>query len=368
MNDKLNYFGGVMKRSIILVLIVICTIIQCSCSSNEQSERVSSEKLTQTNIAATIDEKIVEGKNVLYCSSFQMAWDRLKQDILKGAVELDNQPLIANSLNSNSFDRKNIGEKNYVAEAGFVKDGVINKINQGLKEKFNTSREFNDIEDDPKAVLAYAYLYKKIIFDKDFEDTYLTFNSKNSTQNVKSFGIKNTSTYKYRKDIKNQVEIIDYLSDDDFIISIKSKSDDYIYIAKVKPKEKLSDTMQDVRKRIKTGKREAFRLGDYLSIPDINFNIEHSYNQLLNKYLKNGGFRDYYIREAKQDIMFKLSKSGALLKSGAAVEMAKSSSYVENPKTLIFDKPFLIILGEKQDKEPYFAMWVENTDAMELKE
>ena len=41
-----------------------------------------SKSLKQSVIIPTLDTPIPEGKNVIWCASFQMAWDRLKNDVI----------------------------------------------------------------------------------------------------------------------------------------------------------------------------------------------------------------------------------------------------------------------------------------------
>ena len=59
-------------------------------------------------------------------------------------------------------------------------------------------------------------------------------------------------------------------------------------------------------------------------------------------------------------IMFKLDEKGAMIKS--------KSNLVAYPipKDLIFDRPFLIYLKEK-DSPLYFAAWVANTEILKVK-
>ncbi len=40
--------------------------------------------------------------------------------------------------------------------------------------------------------------------------------------------------------------------------------------------------------------------------------------------------------------------------------------YTPGTRTFIFDKPFLIMLREALDKQPYLAAWIANTELMTL--
>jgi len=57
--------------------------------------------------------------------------------------------------------------------------------------------------------------------------------------------------------------------------------------------------------------------------------------------------------------MFKLDEKGAMVKSTSMMAAAAI------PKQLIYDRPFLIYLKDKNAKWPYFVMWVDNPELME---
>lgn len=44
--------------------------------------------------------------------------------------------------------------------------------------------------------------------------------------------------------------------------------------------------------------------------------------------------------------------------------MTKGITIIKDPKKLIFDKPFLLYMKEKDSNKPYFAMWVDNSEIM----
>ena len=60
-----------------------------------QAARVSSASLQSTVIAPTLDTPVPAGKNVIWCSSFQLAWNKLKDDIVKAPVEIKGAEEIA---------------------------------------------------------------------------------------------------------------------------------------------------------------------------------------------------------------------------------------------------------------------------------
>ncbi len=156
--------------------------------------------------------------------------------------------------------------------------------------------------------------------------------------------------------------VLDYISDNDFIIGLKSKSlKNEIILAKVNPGKTLLETITTVFGRIANVAPSLLEPGESLQIPKIDFNILHNYQELEDKLCLNNGLKDYSIIRAIQSIRFRLDEKGALLKSEAAIMLGGM------PRNYIFNKPFLLCLREKGAKYPYFAMWVDNAELL-LKE
>ena len=69
-----------------------------------------------------------------------------------------------------------------------------------------------------------------------------------------------------------------------------------------------------------------------------------------------------------QRTAFVLNEKGAEVESETIMAVTDSTSAVmerPQPKNLIFDKPFLILLKRTDSKNPYFAMFVANNELME---
>jgi len=355
-----------MRKALGLVLGLCLTMTAAFSGCKDTSvTKTTSKELKSTEICSNMESKIEKGKNLVYCSTFQLAWNELKENIIKEEIKLTNEPDIVPLLNKSLFTKKDLSDKDYVAMVGLGKDKILDKINEELKKKFGSDApkvEEKLFSDD---ILAYAYLNKNLKFKNEFEKLkeQIKFKANGNTVDVKGFGLATTNNNGKRYDIARQVAIIDYISDDDFIAKLAAESDkDEIFLAKVDSGDTLLETIDAVSRKIEKSKEERFGEKDILKVPSIDFYINHNYDELINKDLRNKGFEDYFIRKAVQDIRFKLNEKGAQLKSEAKIIMQKSAPApnVEKPKNLVFDKPYLLMLREKGAKYPYFAMWVEN--------
>ena len=359
--------GGEIKtmRKILIAFFLLMAVSNCL-AEEEKPKQVESDQLSQTVITSYVQSDIVEGKNLMYCSTFQIAWDVLSDDIIKEPLRLNGNPLMAQMLNERLTGKEDISEDCYLAMAGLNKDGIVEKIKQALKEKFNEEPGLDISLRQPDDILAYAFLLKDLKFAKEFEglDQPIYFRDKTS---VKAFGIEQYAFDEKRRSLGEQVSILDYQNDDDFIISLKSVSPkDEIILAKIVPQKTMLETMDSVFNRISSARPSVMAKDETLRIPKLDFDVLHSYTELSGRAVLNKGFEKYFISKAIQSIRFRLNEKGALLRSEAAIEIAMgiSRDIPKRPRLFIFDKPFLICLKEKGAKYPYFSMWVDNAELL----
>lgn len=351
-----------MKLKVITIILagILCLPLTSCLKKSTAVLNISSEKLKSTLITAHMEENITNDKNLIFCNTFQLAWNELKQTVVKGDVFIENDPSMVKYLNKSLSSKNDLSKEFYVALAGMKKDDIIKKINNELKDKFDgeapTVVENMQRDDD---IFAYAFLLKDLQFNKVFEnlkDT-LFFNG----TKVQCFGIKDYEAK--NREMAEQVDVKDYISNSDFIIGLKAKnSTDEIILGEVEPKSNLMETYKNIEARIKSGSSAKLAYGDKLMIPKFDFNIKHSYEELLGKNIKNKGFEDYFIIKAMQETRFKLDEKGVKLRSEARIGASKSAPV--QGKQLIFNKPFIFYMKEKGAEYPYFMMWVDNSEIM----
>ncbi len=365
-----------MKISNIIVAATLAlSIVLTGCSTNNSNDqkvhefsstRVDTNSLKNTVIIPTMDSDIVSGKNMVYCSTFQLAWNELKNGIIKEDIKVQSSPSIVESLNKGVGSKEDISDKDYVAMVGYAKDNIISQINSTLKDKFKDDAPFVEVINlQPTDIFAYSFLYKNLRFKKEFESlkTPIQFKTANGVSEVKGFGVEKYSDKSEHEEFGRQVDIFDYEGSNNFIVRISSESDnDEIILAKVRPESSLQKTVESVSSKISSSSAGKLSKNDTLQIPKFDFNISHSYSELLGKGFRNAGFEDYFILDARQDIMFLLDEKGAVLKSKSKIHSRIKG--VEESRSFIFDEPFLMYLKEKDGKHPYLALWVENPELM----
>lgn len=320
----------------------------------------------KTQITARLNEPIIQDQNLIYCATVNLTWNELS-DFMKGQISFKEPNAIVDFLNRRTFTKANLDNNSYLAYAALIKEGILDRIQKDLKEKFNEiSRvDLNPNNYSPTDILAYSFLMKNLVFEKKFEKLDIDFMGKK----VKAFGIK-----KVRRDtehkLKNQVYINRYVDNDNFTIFIKSEGHDIIGLVKT---SQVPTTMDEIiRLSIPKHGEPEYRLktDESLIIPKLELDLEHHFKEMIGQTIfVNAEASEYFIADAIQFIKFLLNEEGAKLRSEMAITARKCASFQpEIQRQFIFDKPFLIYLKEEQSDEPYFVMWVANTETMKTVE
>lgn len=310
-------------------------------------------------IDPTMKAELNDTINTIYCSSFINAWIEAK-DLHGGVIQLDSNTLLLNQLNS-IIDNNSISNKYLVARSGFIKDSIILKINHELEQKFHHTKVFSgDLNNND--IISYAYLKKELLFYSKiyqvFYDDRIIFNASDT---VDFFGLRCPwGNPKHNR----KIVIHDYKNNNDFILEIKTKDGlDQIFFAKILPDSSLESSYNRIIQRVNLNDTSFMVMGEKLKIPYINFSIEKDFEELINKRVLNKGFENYILKEAKQVIDFDLNENGISLESeGYKTEIW---AIIESlPRQFLFDKPFFIVIKENDKNEPYFCIYIANSNFM----
>jgi hypothetical protein len=344
--------------------------------SPEKAFDGKSEFLQQTVIVPTLDTPTMKGKSVIWCSSFQMAWNHLKTDLARGPVQLRNAEGIAERLNRAKQSEADLVPSEFYATAGWVKDGIIEKIQAEMAKKFPKVSPPQWEPDSLREAVAYAYLqtavrFKYLFLDND--ESFLFTDSTGKQTAVKSFGIRKKDQAIFRE-LRGQVAILYFNEDslrrdrevEEFIIDpFRDSTPHQIILARVKQKPTLGAMVADVESKT-NGKLPRpwsphFSETDTLLIPNIHWRIEHEYPALQGpgKEFLNPALAGNFLNKACQTIDFKLDRGGAELKSEARMELTKGGT-----GSFSLDRPFLLYLKKRDAKYPFFVMWVDNSELL----
>ena len=319
---------------------------------------VTDSKDSNVTVTSVLDAKIDVSKNMIYCSSLQMAWNELSKnngetieilhtvDYLSKMNELINQP-------------PQVSRDAYLTLAGIADNSTKQKIKDALKEKFENQLPPNELNIDldiaPNDIYAFSFLFKNLTFKKEFkkiESHAFKFNGKKTY--VKAFGIE-----PYAENNEALIKQCDFFYDakknsTDFVVRIKSKSEyDEIIISSLKPEESLEKTYKLINDYVNDPEKlHSVQGNSYLKIPKINFNISMNYNKMLDK-ITTGKYKEYFIKKVFQKIKFNLNEKGSYLLSYAYI-----GGYIGDRQIFIINRPFCIYLKDKTSSKPYFMAYI----------
>jgi hypothetical protein len=334
----------------------------------------SSEDLKQTVIVPTLDAPFPEGKSAIWCSSFQIAWNKLKTKVVGEPILLSQAEQIADRLNRAEQSEQDLDAEIFYSEAGWVNEGIVEKIQNEMAQKFpNVPRPELNVS---VGAVAYAYLAASSKYEYPFfenEETFLFTDSAGKQTAVGSFGIRKKDDYAYGQ-LRQQVQVL-YVPREaiwsekeipEFILDpCKTSQPNQIVLARLNRKSTLADTFEDAEKKIAARPAaDAFtsRLHprDTLLVPNMAWKVSHHFKELegKDKRFLNPAVRGLYLDTALQTIQFRLDRSGAELASESKVFVKPGATYFN------VDRPFLIYMKKRDAKHPFFVMWVDNAELL----
>ena len=329
-----------MKKISITLAIILTTFTSCD---NKFSEVRNLSEFKKTDFIPTMEHKINNKRNSVYCVTLLYAWDEIREKINLPLEIPEEYPDLTMLNASNSF--VDALKSNEYTVSGNI-DGDLITANA----EFSKSLPFEIKLDDFK---------NRLVFDG---------------QSVASFGITEYSDYQKRE----MVKIVYYKNDNNFIIKLlpKDKNNEIILFKTEQSFNSMAEMVNEIEKLTEIGKTEEkneklrwkyhYAGEDEVVIPKFNFNIETNYSTLEGNKFKTEK-TSYLIERTWQRTAFILDESGAEIKS--VVEMAAADAEPEDdetpkPKKMIFDSPFLILLKHTNAKNPYFGLWITNSELM----
>ena len=165
-----------MKKIILVVLILVVVagvawfVVQRMVRDGDVLLKANADDLKTTVVTPHLEAPIEEGKNVLWCATFQLAWNEAC-DLVGEDIHLDNEPAMVAVLNKHAATKADVDEASCVALAGRTNEGIAQKIRQAVRTKFgeDVPTPLADLPADPDMLVAYAMLVKTLEFETPFE-------------------------------------------------------------------------------------------------------------------------------------------------------------------------------------------------------
>ncbi|MCI9275599.1 MAG: hypothetical protein HFJ24_06555 [Clostridia bacterium] len=349
----------------ILVIIGICFIPRLMELGDVGIGKWKGQNPSQTegiNIALTLEDKVQE--NTIWCGTFQLIWNDLKNDLAKQDIVFEPQLEVVENLNKGTFKESDISDKYYYKVYGYPSLELKKEIEKAIKNKFNETSDILDDFDwnDRNAgdYFLYTMLRKNFEFATTFQDL-AEGKFGNSAKNVKYFGFDNANETELRK-YNEQIQVLYYNSKDDFAIKLKTKQEDEIVLCKNPKGNTFNEIYESINKEATIyNKLTKLIDGESLKIPNIKLNEKKEIKEIENKPFRFADGREYEIEKAIQTIQFELDKAGGKIKSEAGMDVKMEAVRIEDePRQFWFNDTFAIFLVEEGKSTPYFAAKIDN--------
>ncbi len=351
-----------MKKIYLCITIIIAGLLFCVGSvyiihKTALKNHFTKEDYKDSDLEVVLSlEDDIETDSV-WCGTFNLVWNDLKEQYVKQDIIFDEPIASVNNLNKGTFNKNYLNADSYYIKNGYQTYKLKEEIEQNIKEKFNEESDIlNDFEweEESQNIFLYAMLKKEFKFETAF--TKLSNGKFNNYNNVKYFGIDGTTKDKVRK----QVEVLYYVSDDEFAIKLLTKDNDEVILVKGNPNKSFLSIYNDVITKSSTNLDVTLGENDFVKIPYIDFKIKEEFKELENKTFTFSNNKEYYISKAMQTINFSLNEQGGKIKSEAGIGVNESASLAETPRYLYLDDTFVIFLKEKDKDLPYFGAKISN--------
>lgn len=363
-----------MHLYFLLGFVTVSGAIMLSCASSspeiQKSFEGTSQKLKQTEVALSLDTPLVRGKNAIWCASFLAAWKALQHDIVGGPVQLAGAVDPCKRLNEADDPRKQVPSGCLYARAGWIQKGVVQTIEKEIRKLFPAKElpTFPGVTEN--SFVTYGYLEANVRFRIPYFQNRqpLMFTDSNGNKiKLNSFGVRSEDDYAYFQLRRQPAILFERRNKEhkltEFVIDLDRGSEpSQIVLALAERKRTLAETLASIEKSIVSAGKEEPRNGlgpnDVLLVPDLFWHIAHHFAELEGRAFTNPTLKGQRMDVAQQDILFRLDRSGAELKSEAKTYMKPIPTYY------VFDRPFLIYIRKRGEPQPYFVMWVDNAELL----
>ncbi|MGB1039155.1 MAG: hypothetical protein ACPGYY_10965 [Bacteroidia bacterium] len=317
-----------MNKLLYLFLILV-SIYSCTSDTQEKEqfpEILDVNNLDKTDFVATLESKFSTSSNIIYGATLPFAWDEIRTTI---------------GLPLNKFTSNELDELNKTTSY----EGVLDE------NEYNTS-----VEIDGNQIRAKAFFKNSLPFERPM--TRFGKPLKFGNSNVESFGFWGSSF---------PASINYFISDDEFSVSLfpKNKGHEIILIMPHGNKKTMSFEEYFTRysELSKESGYQTFSNQDHVNIPVIEFNLDKKYSEFIGSTFSSD-VTDYEVTEAYQRNAFILNEKGAEVESEAMLEVTESAEEIEEPKSMIFNRPFIVFLKKTNSEHPYFAVYIANEELL----
>lgn len=155
---------------VIILLIALVIVYVCLFKNNKDKRPLNmdnnfEEKKYSEDIktVATLEDEITA--NSVWCGTFQLVWNDMVNNVVKQDVVFTPQEKIVENLNKQTFKENQLSEKDYYKVYDLLTLELKDKIEKGIKDKFNEKSDILDSidwSDAPKDASRISFRIQEI--------------------------------------------------------------------------------------------------------------------------------------------------------------------------------------------------------------
>ena len=154
MKKEVSNKKAIIAIIVVIALLTILVILYVNLFKNNNDKRPltpienvnknSEEKKYSENIktVATLEDEITT--NSIWCGTFQLVWNDMVNNVVKQDVVFTPQEKIVENLNKQTFKEDQLSEKDYYKVYDLLTLDLKEKIEKGIKKKFNEKSDILD--------------------------------------------------------------------------------------------------------------------------------------------------------------------------------------------------------------------------------
>lgn len=325
---------------LIILCIFLIFIVVFKCLKEDDSIKTITLNTLPTNETRLVDDSI-------WCPTFQLIWNDLKNKIIGQDIVFNNDSdnSFAKELNRESFNENMISDEYYYKNYGYMTKELKEIIEKDLQEKFNEKSDILDsfnFSEKSREYFLYSMLYRKFTFKNPFD-----------ILSKKTFGISDNSDSK----LYDNVRVLFYEDSNNYALSLLTNEHDEVILYKGARGKTFHDTYKIIVDKTSPDVSK-FSFDDRLTISNMNFNTNRTYDEITGKVFMDISGNEFYISRAIQTVSFKLDNTGGRVKSESA--MAVKMMAVRVNRHFDFTSDYVLFLKEESRDEPYLGINVTN--------
>ena len=329
-------------------------------------------------------EKLPDGKTVIWTPLFQATWDKLNETHGGKPMKVEPPNELISRLDSFTWKMDSVmPEEGWKTWAGPATDEFLATVNAEAAKMLGDEEAPFRLQDRREGtVAAFGLLNREVKFREPFfrsQKVPMTFSAGNVETKVKFFGVKGQLSNSYGTDVRilihapaektHALQIICKDSNDTAIL-FRPPAGSAMDFATACEQIRTSRKAWADDSKLNLGPNDPWlHARDEIQVPYLKLESTHDFASDLasNRFYKDQP-HPRLISRAEQEVKFELHEGGARVRakvSAADPFGGEPPEKTTHPRSFLYNAPFFVFLWRDGAEWPYFGSWVGDASSME---